>query len=173
MTETAMERRRWTPEYALNVASATVIVMFLLFAPLASAFRIGIDPQPARCLPWTVFVVGQHVPDHLERNTLYSYISQGVAHIPDGTRVVKYVAAIAGDHVVVDASGIRINGHLWGGLNPDMMRRNRIDYLSIARDYIVPEGAAVVLGVTRVSYDSRYWGTINVSQIDGKAWAVL
>lgn len=83
--------------------------------------------------------------------------------------MVKYAAAVAGDRVRVDATGIYINDKKWGDLNPYVMRKTKMDIAKVARSYTILEGHVLMLGTLPRSFDGRYTGQIPLSRIDGKA----
>ncbi|HKX54538.1 MAG TPA: signal peptidase I, partial [Xanthomonadales bacterium] len=101
----------------------------------------------------------------------------------DGTRLVKRVVAVAGDHVELHAGRLWINGQL---LNPDPGSNlepigQKIAELNLSsgggpeiHGLVVPAGEVLVLGDHRGnSRDGRYFGTIPVASLYGRASAVF
>lgn len=79
----------------------------------------------------------------------------------------KHVAGLPGDHIVVNEQGVFING------------TQRAEGLALAatfgrqpaaftRRLTVPKGHYFMLGDVRASFDSRYWGVLDQSQLIGK-----
>jgi len=82
--------------------------------------------------------------------------------------VMKQVAAVQGDHVVIKGGNVFVNGQLKAkGLPLAALYQKRADELE--RDEVVPAGVAFVLGQHPRSDDSRYWGYIPVKNLAGVA----
>ena len=165
-------RKRWTHWTVINITCAAFLGWCLFYQVLGSFVRIGFDPQPNRCLPWILYIVRTSPPAQLERNTIYQYYAKGIPLMPEGTRVVKYVGAIAGDTVDVDAQGIRINDVQWGPLNPETLTKAHLTVADVTKHDTVPAGKVLMLGTEKPSYDGRYFGLIDATQISGRAYAV-
>lgn len=82
-------------------------------------------------------------------------------------RAIKRIAAVAGDQVVVDASGVTVNGR---------MARNHSQSGTQARplDEIVPAGSVFVMGDnTEASIDSRHFGYVPENEIVGEVMLAI
>lgn len=101
----------------------------------------------------------------------------------DGTRLVKRVVAVAGDHVELHGGRLFINGRpLASGtvLNQERIGSKRVE-LNLHSgggpeiyNLTVPAGEVLVLGDHRGnSRDGRYFGTIPVASLYGRASAVF
>jgi conjugative transfer signal peptidase TraF len=91
---------------------------------------------------------------------------------PDGAwPLLKPVAALPGDLVVIDSAGITINGQLV----PNSQRQSRRGLAAIAPgSYRVGEGELwVVSSLHTHSFDSRYFGPIHAAAVRGEAIPVL
>jgi len=87
--------------------------------------------------------------------------------------VAKLVAGVPGDMVEVTAQGISINGRHWGPLNAIVLEKSGKTAESVTRSFEIPEGELLLLGTLPRSYDGRYWGTVKLEQVIGRAWMVL
>lgn len=161
---------RWSANKILNIVCGTTIAWMLLWMGVSHYWRLGVEMQSQGCLPWRYFVLTTHAPTTIERNQTYQYQSEGAPLMPDGMRIVKYVAGLPGDHVVVNASGISINGKFWGPVSAETLRKGHMTIAQVTKNYIVPPGKLVVLGTTSVTWDSRYWGPINRMQVNARAY---
>ncbi|MFL6600814.1 MAG: S26 family signal peptidase [Steroidobacteraceae bacterium] len=130
-------------------------------------------PIGEHCLRYSSFFVDER--DHVIRRGDYvAFLARGMTPFyPDGTRVVKEVAGVSGDHVVVNSLGVWVNevqrgtlphaqvgGRLW------RMGRRPEDF---ERDERVPAHRWWVMGTSLHSFDSRYWGYISDEQVIGRA----
>lgn len=100
----------------------------------------------------------------------------------DGTRLIKRVVAVAGDHVQLQAGHLRINGQPlaleeaaaveWFGARSARLELDRGGGPDIA-GVTVPPGKLLVLGDHRGdSLDGRFFGWVDADSIYGKALAV-
>lgn len=163
---------RWWFNGLWRVAAAVLLVAVPLMWFTAN-YRVGIDViEGESCLPYTLYLVDLNDQDV----TLGDYVAfearQMEPFYADGTTAVKIIAAVPGDQVTVDESGVAVNGKIWGAMahvGPDgrlsEIGKTLNDY---RRNEIVPEGRFLMLATHERSYDSRYWGTIAEEQVIGR-----
>lgn len=157
--------------YIATLIAGTGLAFFLVFGLVLSNWRVGLNTQVIKCLPGTVFIIRQSPPDKIERGQMIAYRSRGLLpFLQDGRGVAKLVAAVPGDRVKVDATGVSINGVYWGPLNSTVLRKSGRTAESVSTSYVVGQGELLVLGTLPRSYDGRYWGTIKSDQVIGNAW---
>lgn len=167
---------RKSPHFWMNVVAGTGLFFYLLLSGFGSRFMVGIADQDVRCLPGRLFLVSKVAPqiDEIQRGKIYAYLSKGLEPLlPDGSIVGKIAAGLPGDEVVVDASGIWINGTKWGDINPQVMRNVGLALPDIQRSYVIGEGQALFLGTLPRSYDGRYLGPVSMEQVQGRAWRLI
>lgn len=130
-------------------------------------YRLGIDGQKVRCLPWSVFIVKSEVPSAIKPGDLVQYRTGKVGHGFDGLVAVKMVGAVPGDKVEIRNDFLFINGQardrLW------LIKSLQAKSGQFDRSFVVPSGEYVMLGTSRESFDSRYWGTVKQEQLLGTA----
>jgi conjugative transfer signal peptidase TraF len=102
------------------------------------------------------------------------YLDAG--NCPGGTeRLIKTLAAVPGDRVVVSADGITINGTAVPDSKP--LPRDDLGRQLTAADqglYVLGDNEGWVIGGNDLrSYDSRYFGPINLTGIQGLAAPVF
>jgi len=159
-------KKRLTSTFVINL-TVGMLMAGMIFSEVVGAFvHVGINDQEIKCLPGTAFIIRQSPPDTYRRGHIIAYRSRGIAPLlPDGQIVAKMVAGVPGDTVEVTAAGISINGRYWGPLNATVE--------SVTRRFEIPEGELLLLGTLPRSYDGRYWGTVKLDQVIGRAWMVL
>lgn len=156
------------------VAIALVVVGLLL-----TGLRIGVDVQrligePA-CMPSLLYL--WHKPDR-DTPRKGDYV---VARMPEtgmsigarkGDRIVKQVAATEGDRVRIQGTDLWINekhtDRLW--LSKSIPGKAPGDF---HRDSVMVEHEIFLMGTTKESFDSRYWGTLRREEIIGYAIPLL
>lgn len=164
---------RW---WARGLAKSAVALV-LVYAPIGwftSHYRLVYDAiQGANCLPYTVFLVD--LEDRaVVRGAYVAFISRQMEPFyADGTIAVKEIAGVPGDRVIVNAHGVVVNDrhrgallHLQPGERLHQMGTRLAD---VQRDEQVPVGRVWMMGTHPRSYDSRYWGYIESSQVIGRA----
>jgi conjugal transfer pilin signal peptidase TrbI len=140
-------------------------------------YWLAFDLQPGEhCLVPAWYWVDR--ADHaIRRGDYVAFAARGMSPFyPDGTRVIKQVIGVVDDRVVVNASGVWVNGHFAGALH-HLQPGGRLwrlghhveDYL---RNERVPAHHWWVMGTSPRSYDSRYWGFVTDEQIIGRARAL-
>ena len=132
-----------------------------------TGIRIGLDVQrligePA-CMPSFVYLwkpgmthepkVGDYVLARMPKTSL------GVG-AREGDRIVKKVAAISGDSVRIEGTELWINekhsDRLWLAKSIPGKKPGDFDV-----DFKLQEGQMFLMGTTKESFDSRYWGAVN------------
>ncbi|MHB8742097.1 MAG: S26 family signal peptidase [Sulfuricaulis sp.] len=166
------QRKKWTPWFVINVTCAAFLGWVLFYTILGSVVRIGFDPQPVRCLPWRVYVIRTAAPATIDRDKIYQYYARGIPLMPEGTRVVKYAAGVPGDRIDEDADGIRINGKLWGPLNPVVLEKAHLTVAGVTRHLVIPAGKVLMLGTLPHTYDGRYFGLIPSKDVVARAYPI-
>ncbi len=171
VAEARAPRKSWVL-FAVK-ATALTAVMWIGASYAAGRYQVGIDPQLETCIPGKrVFLIdrGKLTP---ERGQLVAFRARHMQpYFKDDTKIVKFAAAVAGDVVEVDEVGVHVNGvvkargvFLAGALGkPPRSFYERI---------VVPPGHLFAIGLTPMSFDSRYWGLVEQGQIIGRAHALL
>ena len=95
-----------------------------------------------------------------------------------GTRFVKLVRGLPGDKVDVDGecrfSITGSDGYAYRGeLEPQVMALLKKQCEDFTAHYQIPPRHYFVMGTLPDSYDSRYWGLVNASQVIGRAAKIL
>jgi conjugative transfer signal peptidase TraF len=89
--------------------------------------------------------------------------------------LLKRLAAVAGDHVTIDSSGVSVNGVLLPNSSPlpsDAGGRPLEAFL--LSDYILEPGQVLIMSeYNPASFDSRYFGPIDQTAIESVVWPVL
>lgn len=151
-----------------------LLLVLALMLYLGSRYRIAINDQVDKCLPpYTVFLVDRH-DSALERDGLYAFLAgeRMAPFIPMQMQVIKRVVALPGDTVSVTAQTTRVDGRTVGeGL--DLAGTLGTPAARFVREVVVPADAVWIMGATRESFDSRYWGTLPRHRIIGRAYALF
>lgn len=163
------ERKRF-----LLKAGVALGVMLSAGTYTTDRYTLGFDPQDNRCLAdYRSFVV-DHKNHVVKRNDLVAFHAQGIEPIfDDGTLLAKYVRAVPGDIVeITENREVKVNGEIIekGLRYAETIGKSPEDFVGTLE---IPEGEFWVMGDTEYSFDSRYWGTVKVEQISGRAHGLL
>lgn len=150
-----------------GVVGFLVLTGLLALGLWLTGIRIGIDVQrlvgePA-CMPSLVYLWKPGMPqepkigDYVLARMPKSGLPVGAR---EGDRIVKRVAALAGDTVKVRGTELWINGkhadRLW--LAKSLPGKSPGDFDA---EYTLKDGQMFLMGTTKESFDSRYWGVVN------------
>ncbi|TDB42686.1 S26 family signal peptidase [Photorhabdus luminescens] len=152
--------------------------IFLLFlvgavsAPISyyllHRFEIGIDPQNNQCLPpYRIYLVDKYDKAPVKGKP-FAFVSEYIRPYGKG---IKMIDGVAGDTINVTPEETTVNGFMIGeGL--ELAKESGHTKEELTRTGVIPEGRIWLMGRTKISFDSRYWGTIPESQILGRAYPI-
>jgi len=157
----------------LSKALAVTITMLICAFFVLTRFTISIDPQYyagiESSLPWAVWITDTHNKDVTYGDYLaFETDDRMLPYFTPGTGFVKEVVGLPGDHVVIKAGKVSINGQPVGTINlAETLHR---PVASFDRDTVIAEDHYWVMGTSPISFDSRYWGTVSQEQVIGESW---
>ncbi|SMC28320.1 conjugal transfer pilin signal peptidase TrbI [Desulfacinum hydrothermale DSM 13146] len=141
------------------------IIAHVVVSGLSKHYYIGVSGQKASCLPWSVILISRGKPATIQRGDIVEFIGRNMGHGFDGQHITKLVAGLPGDHILIRKGQLFVNGHYWDDLWLAEKLGKPVE--AFEADYIVPPGKLFVLGTYYRSYDSRYWGMIDESEVIG------
>ncbi|MDU7586732.1 MAG: S26 family signal peptidase [Acidovorax sp.] len=155
-------------------AGALLLVMLAVGVYVASRYRIGVDPQTEKCLPGYTFFLVDTWDQELARDKVYSFRARGMQpFFRDGTRMVKILRGMPGDAVEIDKElAVRVNGREVGRGLP-LAGQIGAKAAQLQGSATLAEGRYWFMGENPVSFDSRYWGTVQKEQIIGRAYPLF
>lgn len=156
--------------FHLGLAAFVLLVIWVFYGQVI----FGFSNQSVDCLYADFFIINKQV-DSVKRNELavFNFEKETVVLKP-GDKVIKIVAAIPGDTVSFNENALYVNGERFARAK-SMQRNLRILGHTIAdyqNEYLLKEDEYFMVGETLESFDSRYWGPIKKSQIEGEAYAI-
>lgn len=144
------------------------LLLWALVAALAARYTLAFDRQDARCLPWRAYLVDRadRTPRFAE---LQAFAARGIPHYRDGTLLAKFVAGLPGDRIEITSREVRVRGIAWGAVDAGYARAAGRTQDTLTRDERIPAGKVAMLAASGTSYDSRYWGLVDHTQLRGRA----
>ena len=162
--------RRW-----LHSVSGICCLAVLLAVRLAGGMPVGLvyDPNRLHCL--TDFHLGvflKHRPSQFVQGNLVMFPPVPALSYVREPYVLKRVAAVPGDHLVIKGQSVIVNGHeVVRGL--ELADVYNVSREQLQRDEQVPAGKLFVIGDAERSDDSRYWGYLDAAKVVGTARRVF
>jgi conjugal transfer pilin signal peptidase TrbI len=148
----------------------TVSIVVAAGAYLKDRYTFAIDHQKGTHSNHKQFFIIDKWDKDIHRDNYVAFSSLRMTpYFPDGTKVIKSAAAMPGDQIKVDEA-VHVNGKEWGKLIHHEKLGKKLE--EFAREEVVPSGKIYALGVHVKSFDSRYWGYVDTSQVIGKAYAI-
>ena len=179
MNPAANAPTNWTQERRMRVRLAMLWIFLLALGFLggvATCAAFGVRFNTSESLPGLIYIITsdesspivEFCPEGFsaQMSRERGYRRRGIC--PDGSApILKPIVAQVGDSVEVSANGITVNGTLLQNTAPrrNDSRGRPLTPWQFSR-YIVPRGFVwVASGYNPLSFDSRYYGPISVSQI--------
>ncbi|MCF7980042.1 MAG: signal peptidase I [Chromatiaceae bacterium] len=171
-----LPRHRQPWDRFLLQALAVLTLILVIGSLLCGRFRLGIDDQEALCLPpyrWYLIDTWDRQPQPGQL-VAFAATEAMAPYFSIGQTVIKRVVGVAGDRVAVDAAGTSINGVVRPNSDPALATTLQQPVTTFDRaEFEVPPGHLWVMGDTRDSFDGRYWGTLPIEQVQGRAYALF
>lgn len=158
-----------------------IFVTFLFIVTLIffRIYSIQFSSSVNGCLPFSVSIINKLVKEP-RREQLFSYLSHSAEpYFANGVNFHKLAAAIEGDVVDITKDRVIVT-------NPDsnykkvydieslpMLNYAQIDIETFARTLLVPPGKIFALGTLQGSFDSRFWGLVDVKYIQGVGYGIF
>jgi len=148
-----------------------LLIVFLYWStpPVSLVF----DPNKEQCLPELHLGLMFHsAPSSVKAGDLVFWRPFGPLSYIRQQFVIKRVAGVAGDHLVIRNEEVSVNGvRVVSGLPlKGFYKREAIDF---ERDERIPSGKVFVIGTHPHSDDSRYWGYLEQTVLEGTASVVF
>jgi len=154
------------------------LCLYVGLVAFASRFEIGMTPSSLKdssCISdfHNVWLIDKNagLP---RRGELWSMTGINVPPVIQPTwNVVKYVAGVPGDEVLITINEVYVNGEPFGTVPMSSELVDAIGIDRLERIVTLGEGEYFILGDTNTSFDSRYWGVLRESQFIGKTMGII
>ncbi|WP_288987601.1 signal peptidase I [uncultured Pseudoalteromonas sp.] len=155
-----------------------VILIFAVITPIVmlfiSRFTLSLPSAESQCLETTMFIVDKWDKNVQQGDLVAFKFEKDDPYFDKGLSFIKLVAAKAGDTVDVTPQKLLVNNTEFNiaGMTHviNFLELNPNEYITQST---LNENELYVVGETIYSYDSRFWGAIDQSNIIGKAYAIF
>jgi len=115
------------------------------------------------------FFINRHARQY-KRGDYVVFLLKEDPHFPNEI-LIKRVTGVPGDTVSIQGNGYLVNGTTVCEAKDYSLKGERLDQFSY--EGILPEHKFFVTGENKDSYDSRYFGLVDIGQIMGVAYPIL
>lgn len=134
----------------------------------------GFANQASSCLYAEFFIIDKEV-DEVQRGELamFKFVKDAVVLAP-GDRLIKIVAGVPGDTITFNENELFVNGNRFYKAKSMQVNLKTLGHTidDYQTKYTLKDNEYFMVGETPDSFDSRYWGPITQSQIEGEAYAI-
>ncbi|KLV03487.1 hypothetical protein ABT56_18800 [Photobacterium aquae] len=143
------------------------IFIFALLHYILESVSFVFDFQEDKCIPeYSVYLVLKK-QRNVKKGGIYSFYFSGNKFYGKNTIFGKYVIGVEGDKVSIRKNGLFINDELYS--KSEKYKEIHFDNPSdMYKDFIIKKGSYFFGAKSQNSYDSRYYGTVDKTQIIGR-----
>lgn len=135
---------------------------------LMDRYQFAIDPQNNQCLPpYRIYLIDKFDKTPIRGKT-FSFTSEYIRKYGKG---IKVVDGLPGDIISVTPEETTINGSMVGE-ELRLAKESGHTEADLTRTGAVQPGRVWLMGRTKLSFDSRYWGTVSQDHILGRAYPI-
>jgi len=155
-----------------------LVLFFCAWKSISDTYFIGLNLREDSCIEGGRLMVVERGNvgslDDLKRMDVAAFRNEVfIKTYGEKTVGAKYVAALPGDRVRIEAGTIWVNDREWGKLGLVGKKQVPPPVSRYDSSYVVPRGKVLMLGSKNNSYDGRYWGLVDKSEIVGKAHVIF
>lgn len=145
------------------------LLVVVTCAPGTTRWSIGIDFQRRPSNPFRLYLHDRGgVTVH--RGVYATFRVAGFERLRlRESMLVKRIVAIEGDAIGISGNWLLINGQKAARINPVVLARAGLAQSRLVDEDVVPEGKVLLLGASADSFDGRYFGFVDVVQLEGRA----
>lgn len=152
-----------------------LMLMILLSVGYFSArYTFAYNGAISDCLNSRFFLVDTWTKE-IKRGELAAFVNQNDTRLfKKGGKWIKMVAAKGGDNVRVTYDNLKVNDSITYNVNLwYTLSKLGMEMSEIKQDIHLEPNQLFMIGETSTSYDSRYWGPIEQTDVFGRAYAIF
>lgn len=154
------------------VSGLFAVILIAYFFWAKPPFSFAFDPNEEKCLPDLHLALLISGPSNsYARNQLVYFEPFGSLSYVKQQYVMKLVAGVPGDHLVIKSGRVLINGSVVATGFP-LSNSYKGLIKNIEKDEIIPPNSLFMVGTHPNSDDSRYWGYLPNSMVSGVGYKI-
>lgn len=165
----ATKGKRLAVLWTIALFFGVIIITKYYFVVLSDKYAIGVDLSNISSNDHIFFSVEKNIVDydHLQKNQFIMFKTDKMQpFVSKDVSIIKKVIGKSGDHVQVKGMDFYINGVKYGSMRQQALEKLGKIESQMQRDYILPPNTLFVMGSYERSFDSRYWGYLDVKKTD-------
>jgi conjugal transfer pilin signal peptidase TrbI len=168
--ETVKNKRSIAPIYVAASVILLLVIVYRFGLPISFAYDTGEDT----CLPDVhLSLLVHHAPSKiLDGDMIYFSLPPGILEFVKAEYVMKIVAGVPGDHLVIKNETVMINGRVVASGFPLALSDYHHGISYFEKDEIIPRGKLFMIGTNPISDDSRYWGYLDTGFVRGIGYKI-
>lgn len=170
MTPTGSNKPSKAPLFWALGVSLSLIAVYYCGLPVS----FGYDGNEERCLPDVhLSLLVHHKPSVIHDGDMLIFSTgQGILEYEKQEYIMKVVAGVPGDHIMIKNGEVKINGKtvVSGFPLAEPYYHHSSQYYE--KDEVIPQGKIFMIGTHRFSDDSRYWGYLDTNYVRGTGYKI-
>ena len=153
-----------------GVVFFTPVLMLFLVYLLFYFMNWEINPTPRVSLGRYVFICNMNPPKSIQKGDNIAFrFPTDTPYFKKGDKFIKIAGCMPGDKLTIDDSKNYFCNDYWLGkaLDTDSNGKPAVHFTYSGA---IPDGKVFVFGTHVRSYDSRYWGFVDIASIEGKCY---
>lgn len=163
----ATRGRRLAVLWVIALFFGVLIMSKYYFVVFANKHSLGVDMSNISS--------NDHIFFNVEKNAIgYDEVQRGqyimfktdkmMPHVSSDAAIIKKVIGKSGDHVQVKGMNVYVNGKQYGSIHPEALKKLHRSVAELQKDYYLPANTLFLMGSYERSFDSRYWGYLEVAK---------
>jgi conjugal transfer pilin signal peptidase TrbI len=150
------------------------VVMWTAGSYIGGRFKFGIAAQQSNCLPYKYYIIDTH-DKTIPVDGYLSFImdDRALPWYKPGTKFVKQLRAAHGDRIDINHGHVIINDDVVARLDPRIITKLEKDMSAFNSSRTLAKDQLWVMGTSTDSFDSRYWGPIDSTMINGQVYPLF
>tara|TARA_Y100001951_G_scaffold105300_1_gene121621 strand:+ start:2175 stop:2690 length:516 start_codon:yes stop_codon:yes gene_type:complete len=160
--------------YHRSKAVLMLFALMLLFAIyFTQRYSIAFNGSNSDCLKATVFLIDKWDTNFTNEDIIAFVMNVENGLFETGRTWVKKVAAMPGQQVSVSHDDVIVGEARYALSTSYVLKMLERDFDSVVTSWTMSDEQVFMIGETLTSFDSRYWGPIQKSDVVGKAYAIF
>ncbi|MCU8009947.1 S26 family signal peptidase [Shewanella sp. SM101] len=165
-----VDKIHWRYTYLFPICIAAGLTLTATW--FSHSYKLIFVANSDKCIPGSIFVVDT-TQRNINRGDLVMFKSHKTDILPANINIIKIVAGVAGDSVDVGVYSVKNSSKKYPAPIESAALALDIDVKNLIGIHKVASDSLFVLGTESGSYDSRFFGAINNSQVIGRAYLII
>lgn len=157
--------------------SKMALLLFAIMGAFALYFvqryTIAFNAATSDCLRASVFLIDKWDREFTNDDIVAFVMNIKTDKFPVGRTWAKKVVGMPGETVLVDHDFVTVNGKKYPLSTSYVLKQMQWDFDVVKPEWKLTDQQVFMIGETLTSFDSRFWGPINKTDVVGKAYAIF